>query len=510
MIETDRALEALHAIPSDMPRDDWHKVGRAAIAAGLSVDDLVEWSATASNYTGERDVRSAFRTITKDGGTGPGTLFAIARDHGFSLSGTERGAMGRTAVPEPCPTSPVAQKTKPPASKSAPGMRADEVWSRCEPATYAHPYIAEKQAAGVPLEHLRVVPAGDPLTVAGERMAGALVVPVQRPGDMPASLQFIPPPDVAARLKAKEKPGKLNLPGARLDGWFVVGELVPTETVYLCEGIGQAWACWQATGRASVVAFGWGRVKTVAEALRQQYPAARLVLVPDAGKEKDAAKIATAVGCEFVNMPEGWPQNSDVNDLAKREGHDVLADLLDTAKPPPLPLGAVFADELAAAFEPPDELVQGILTAGAGSMLYGDSNSGKTFFTIDMACAVARGVPWMGRKTEQGLVVYVAAESPASVRSRLQAYQQHHQCRVPNFAIVQSPLDLFSSDTDTEALIALVKLVERRRGQKVRLIVGDTLARLSAGANENSGRSEERRVGKECLRLCRSRWSPYH
>ena len=26
----------------------------------------------------------------------------------------------------------------------------------------------------------------------------------------------------------------------------------------------------------------------------------------------------------------------------------------------------------------------------------------------------------------------------------------------------------------------------------------------------SSDRSEERRVGKECLRLCRSRWSPYH
>ena len=26
----------------------------------------------------------------------------------------------------------------------------------------------------------------------------------------------------------------------------------------------------------------------------------------------------------------------------------------------------------------------------------------------------------------------------------------------------------------------------------------------------NLPRSEERRVGKECLRLCRSRWSPYH
>ena len=27
---------------------------------------------------------------------------------------------------------------------------------------------------------------------------------------------------------------------------------------------------------------------------------------------------------------------------------------------------------------------------------------------------------------------------------------------------------------------------------------------------QRTARSEERRVGKECLRLCRSRWSPYH
>jgi pSer/pThr/pTyr-binding forkhead associated (FHA) protein len=27
---------------------------------------------------------------------------------------------------------------------------------------------------------------------------------------------------------------------------------------------------------------------------------------------------------------------------------------------------------------------------------------------------------------------------------------------------------------------------------------------------DQSVRSEERRVGKECRRLCRSRWSPYH
>src|SRR3546814_473460 len=31
-----------------------------------------------------------------------------------------------------------------------------------------------------------------------------------------------------------------------------------------------------------------------------------------------------------------------------------------------------------------------------------------------------------------------------------------------------------------------------------------------AGALSAYGRSEERRVGKECVSTCRSRWSPYH
>ena len=37
-----------------------------------------------------------------------------------------------------------------------------------------------------------------------------------------------------------------------------------------------------------------------------------------------------------------------------------------------------------------------------------------------------------------------------------------------------------------------------------------TAAELEAWAVRLDGRSEERRVGKECEDLCRSRWSPYH
>src|SRR3546814_11231364 len=37
-------------------------------------------------------------------------------------------------------------------------------------------------------------------------------------------------------------------------------------------------------------------------------------------------------------------------------------------------------------------------------------------------------------------------------------------------------------------------------------VMGMAKASLEAGVR----RSEERRVGKECVRTCRSRWSPYH
>src|SRR3546814_3989165 len=34
--------------------------------------------------------------------------------------------------------------------------------------------------------------------------------------------------------------------------------------------------------------------------------------------------------------------------------------------------------------------------------------------------------------------------------------------------------------------------------------------RVESGPELQQGRSEERRVGKECVSTCRSRWSPYH
>ncbi len=470
MHDTAKAIDALHAIPPDLPRDEWVKVAMAAHAAGVDFDTFDAWSAGAGNYNAAAS-RDVWRSIKPGKGVGAGTLYRVAAEHGWRMG---EGKPQQRAVQAP-------RKAAEPQRKPAPGMSPAEVWERCDAATAAHGYIVAKAAAGVPLDALRVVPGGDALRIQGQSMAGALVVPAYGPQGL-QSLQLIPPPGAGK---------KMNLPGAPMAGAsFTVGTLVPGAPVALCEGVGTAWACWQATGHPAVACFGWGNVGKVAEALRQRDAAARLVLVPDVGKEESAAEIAQAVGAAVAYMPQGEETNFDANDLAQRDGHDVLAGLLEAARepaPPGLPLSVAFADELPETFTPPDELVEGVLTAGDGSVLYGDSNSGKTFFVIDMAAAVARGVRWMGRNTEPGLVVYLAAESPASVRGRLQAYQRHHGVRVPNFAIVQSPIDLFDGDADTEAVIAVVRQLERQRGQKVRLIVGDTLARLSAGANENAG-----------------------
>lgn len=469
--DTDRARDALRAIPPDCDRETWLKAGMAAQAAGVDFDTFDTWSAGAGNYD-SRAARDTWRSFKPGKGIGAGTLFRMAAEHGWRMG---------EGKPQQRPMQAPKKATEPP-RKPAPGMSPAEVWARCQPATWEHDYIRAKGAAGVPLDALRVVPAGDPLRIAGQNVAGALVVPALAADGTLQSLQLIPPPGAGK---------KLNLPGAPMAGAsFTVGGVVPGAPVYIVEGVGTAWACWQATGHPAVVCFGWGNVGTVARAIHRRDNAARLVLVPDVGKEESAAKIAKELQCAVAYMPQGEETNFDANDLAQRDGADVLAELLEAASkpaPPALPLSVAFADELPDTFTPPDELVQGVLTAGDGSVLYGDSNSGKTFFVIDMAAAVARGVQWMGRNTEPGLVVYLAAESPASVRGRLQAYQRHHGVRVPNFAIVQSPIDLFDGDADTEAVIAVVRQLERQRGQKVRLIVGDTLARLSAGANENAG-----------------------
>lgn len=150
-------------------------------------------------------------------------------------------------------------------------------------------------------------------------------------------------------------------------------------------------------------------------------------------------------------------------------------------------MGGIYASNLPNEYAPPDELVEDLLVNKNISILYGDSNSGKTFFAIDLSCAISLGRIWFGKQVEQGMVVYLATESPETVKARIQAYQKHHDVLIDDLLIIQVPINFHEGDYDVGRIIELVRDEERRKETKCKLIVGDTLARISAGANENSG-----------------------
>lgn len=460
--DTAKAIDALHSIPPDIDRDAWVRVAMGAHAAGVDFDTFDAWSAGADNYSASA-ARDLWRSIKPGKGVGYGTLYKLA---------VERGGWRMANKPQQRPQRAPRKAAEPP-RKPAPGMGPAEVWGRCEPATAAHGYIVAKRAAGVALENLRVVPDGDPLRIAGQSMAGALVVPAYGPQGL-QSLQLIPLPGAGK---------KLNLPGAAMAGAsFTVGDVVPGGTVYVCEGVGQAWACWQATGHPAVSCFGAGNVTRVATDLRKRDASARLVLVPDVGKEESAAEIAQAVGAAVAHMPEGEELNFDANDLAQRAGHDVLAALLESAQEPPKPepryklLGADDLRDL----PPLAWRVRGVLPAVGLAALYGPSASGKSFLAFDMAAAIAEGRQWFDCRVEAAPVVYAALEGETGFKLRAQAWEVNRGRALPvGLRMMLQPFKL----TNTLDVMDLAAVVPAGA-----VVVVDTLNRAAPTADENSSR----------------------
>jgi putative DNA primase/helicase len=459
----ERARAALFCIPPDLPRDEWVTAGMGAHAAGLPLNDFIEWSRPAPKFNLQA-CKSTWRSFKAGRGIGEGTLYRLAAAHGWTDTGETR--------PAPMPTKP------PPAPVIDPAV----IWDRCEAARPGHGYIESKAATGAPLGGLRVVPAGDPLRIMGESMAGALVVPVLRLDGTLASLQFITVGDMAERLKAKGKPTKLNLPGASIEGWFTVGDMVPGGMVFLCEGIGTAWAAWMATGRAAVVCFGAGNMGKVAQALRQHDSAAPLVLCPDVGKEVQAQSIAAAVGGAVAAMPEGWPDNSDLNDMGQRDGFDAVALLLDNAQEPPKPeprYKLLTCDQLRD-LPPMTWRVRGVVPDRGLAAIAGPSASGKSFLAFDMAAAIAGGWRWFGQRVEAAPVVYAALEGEAGYKLRAQAWEASHGQALPaDLRLMLQPFKLTEAQ-DVQDLAAVVPAGA--------VVIVDTLNRAAPDTDENSSR----------------------
>lgn len=134
------------------------------------------------------------------------------------------------------------------------------------------------------------------------------------------------------------------------------------------------------------------------------------------------------------------------------------------------------------------DFVEGLLTSAGMSVLYGESNCGKTFLALDLGMHVALGREWFGRACDVGTVVYVAAEGGFGVRNRVAAFRLRHGLdddAVP-FGLAVSQVNLLDANADTPRLIATIHQAAEKFEQPVRLVVIDTLSRALFGGNENA------------------------
>lgn len=460
MTDRERAADALQYLDAGCARDEWVRAGMAAKSAGLDFDDFHNWSASAGNYKNENECRAVWKSFKESGGVTPATLFGMARAQGWNDD-------TRTSESRPSRHIPDIEQTVQTLTKQATSAKAFDVWERCIPATLAEAYINRKH--GKP-DGLRLYPASaPPLVIRGQNVAGYLVVPCWS-GDNLQTLQFIPP----------GKGDKLNMAGASFnDGFFTVGQV--TDRTYIVEGIGQAWAVNQATGCAAVVCFGAGRMAIVANTLRTLHPSARLVVVPDKGKEEQAAKIAAAVTGGWVAMPDDKPGNYDANDYMQDTSPAALLALLERVKAPEMRYKLLSGADLCNA-PAMRWMVRGVLPMEGLAALYGQSGSGKSFLMLDIAAAVAGGdFEWFGRRVTQAPVTYVCLEGEAGMGKRVKSWCIHRNESAPDaLRFITQPFDLLSGDVSE-----LAKAIKAGGGADG-LVILDTLNRAAPGADENS------------------------
>jgi hypothetical protein len=133
--------------------------------------------------------------------------------------------------------------------------------------------------------------------------------------------------------------------------------------------------------------------------------------------------------------------------------------------------------------KPPKWLIKELLPKAGLGVVFGASGSGKSFFVLDLLGAIARGEEWRGLKTFVGRCVYIAAEGAGGFRSRLRAYAQYNDIPLSSLDIgVIGDAPNFMNPVDIKDLLSSIKYFG-----DVDLVVVDTLAQVTPGANENSG-----------------------
>ena len=135
----------------------------------------------------------------------------------------------------------------------------------------------------------------------------------------------------------------------------------------------------------------------------------------------------------------------------------------------------------------PSWLIPGLIPEGETIMLYGPTQSYKSFVALDVALSVASGAPtFAGKPMRAGPVFYAALEGRVGIMKKRAPAWLKAKGMAPDFPFYVGPGPVFN---DADSCMAWVKdTKERLAGRRAGMIFFDTTAKLMAGMDENSAK----------------------
>lgn len=312
---SDAIREALSFVPSD-DRDTWVKMAMAVKHelgdAGFALWDA--WGQQDESYKPSAS-REVWKSAKADGGITGGSLFFIAKQHGWGGEPSKATLTDEQRIAR-------REEIKKQAAESAErqrqaALRAQRIYADGDDAPASAAYLKRK---GIhPPDGVKYIKG---LTSKAFGFSGdkewtfqGLVVPmIDRKGEI-RSLQLI---------QDRPESRKLFLAGGQTAGCFhVLGKVKGSAHVLIAEGLATAQSLREATGMTVVVAFSSGNLPIVAEIIREKLAAAKITICADddeAGR-KAAASAAASAGAEVVFPSDGF---KDFNDLHTARGIDTV------------------------------------------------------------------------------------------------------------------------------------------------------------------------------------------
>lgn len=145
------------------------------------------------------------------------------------------------------------------------------------------------------------------------------------------------------------------------------------------------------------------------------------------------------------------------------------------------PLPMLTLDQLREQARSVNWLVKHLVPAESVGLLFGASGTFKSFIAIDLALHIAHGLPWMGRKTQQGPVVIIAAEGGTGLWRRIVAWHREHRLQWKDAPVFVVPI---SVDLGADAI--LVREAAAAIDIVPALVVVDTLSQTFTGEENSS------------------------